>query len=172
MSSLSIRPSFNLLDSVLQEVCSCSWFQTILIGFFFCLMRNQFPIDRDDTIGGALLPRQWDQNYVYVYLVTFSRSREHIIYSLDQGGGGGMSSHSPHHHYMQAEEKITTTLLVFTHAAPYWQNAYNYDFKCPHYLQNIRSEGEKMESPPSQPAAMQNLLQSRQNPSMMGFLGG
>ena len=61
---MSIRPSFNLLDSVLQEVCSCSCFHTILIGFFFCLMRNQFPINRDDTIGGALLPRQWDQNYL------------------------------------------------------------------------------------------------------------
>ena len=27
-------------------------------------MRNQFPIDKDDTIGGALLPRQRDQNYL------------------------------------------------------------------------------------------------------------
>ena len=27
-------------------------------------MRNQIPNDRDDTIGGALLPRQWDQNYL------------------------------------------------------------------------------------------------------------
>ena len=37
-----------------QEVCISSCFQTILIGFFFCLMRNQFPMNKDDTIGGAL----------------------------------------------------------------------------------------------------------------------